>query len=88
MSNDCKLIKDLRDKISKLVAVVKEHRAEAKQVNEPPKPEEIEMEVFYRRPLVTIKEPAYEERWSVIRRRPGTPTAPIDIIYPVREQDW
>ncbi|PIC19628.1 hypothetical protein B9Z55_025108 [Caenorhabditis nigoni] len=50
MSNDCKLIKDIRDKISKLVAVVKEHRAETKQVNEPPKPEEIEMEVFYRRP--------------------------------------
>ncbi|KAF1748564.1 hypothetical protein GCK72_025031 [Caenorhabditis remanei] len=84
-SNDCKVMREICQKLAKAVTVFKEYRAQTKKLKELPKPEEIEMEVFWRRPIVRFTEP--EEKWSVLRRV-RVPSEPIDIIYPQREQDW
>ncbi|EGT41528.1 hypothetical protein CAEBREN_02846 [Caenorhabditis brenneri] len=79
------MVQELCEKLSKLVAAVKEHQEEVKRAANPPPPEEIEMEVFWRKTYVRFTEP--EEKWSITRRK-IPPTRPINIIYPTREQDW
>uniref|UniRef100_A0A1I7URY6 Uncharacterized protein n=1 Tax=Caenorhabditis tropicalis TaxID=1561998 RepID=A0A1I7URY6_9PELO len=94
MSSDCKLVRELCEKVSKLITAYKEHREQVKRESEPPQPEEIEMTTFWRRPMVSFAGP--EERWSeirreIFRRQPVVfwkPTAPIKIIRPKRVQDW
>ncbi|CCD62261.1 uncharacterized protein CELE_B0563.8 [Caenorhabditis elegans] len=85
MSKDCKMVSELCEKVSKIMTVVKELRAEHRR-EFVQKPEEIEMDVFWRQTFVRFTEPA--EKWSNIRHRPAPATTPIDIVYPLREQDW